>query len=555
MDAGAAVEDSVGTGEVRDVAVVGAGPAGMAAAVAAARSGARVWLLDPGQRPGGQCCPRPPGPGDRHVSGGWEGIRSAFARLEVELARWSRTGRVRLYLGTTVWAVESAGAVVGGQGVGVLAGERSAGAGGVGGAFVLHTRGEDRDRAPLSAVAARTVVLATGAHDRSLPFPGWDLPGVMTPGAVQALVTGSGVLPGRRILVAGTGPFLLSAAATLVRAGGRVVGVVEATGPGSLLVRRFARPRAWPVLPVAAARLARPLGVLARHRVPYLYRHRVLAAHGGTELRTVTVARVDRGWRPLPGTARTLDCDALAVGFGLIARADLAVQLGCALRLDADGGACVRVDGVLCSSVDGVFAAGEVVGIGGARTALLDGYLAGTAAAVGSGAAAPAAGRALRALARRRRRLAGSRALAQALHEGALLRDGWRGTLTDDTIVCRCEEVDAGRIRHAVTAWGANEPRTVKLFTRAGMGWCQGRVCGPAVAVLCPSPVDGAAAEARARSAARRPFVVPVPLGALAALAGPEAPDPAARPEVPDPAAGHGTGCPEEFGPGEGSSG
>ncbi|HET9657723.1 MAG TPA: NAD(P)/FAD-dependent oxidoreductase [Kineosporiaceae bacterium] len=478
-----------------DVAVIGGGPAGVAAAVTAAEAGAGVVLVDGAPRLGGQYYRRPPA-GSEQLSRGRRRHRwRAFDGLEARLEELVAAGRLQVLPGTTVWSAEG------------------------GSPFLLRTRGGDRDPlAPVGLLRARTVVLATGAHDRQLPFPGWDLPGVMTGGAAQALVKGSGVLPGQAVVVAGTGPFLLAVAATLLRAGGRVVAVVEANTPHRLLTRPSE------LLPGLgrSGQLAGFAALLVRHRVRYLARHRVLRAVGGDAVGAVVVARVDGQGRVRSGTERELACDVLAVGQGFVPQTDLAVQLGCPVGTGTDGGPAVTVDDLQQAGVPGVFAAGESTGVGGAELALVEGLVAGAAAARRLGLA-PAVDQDL--LRRRQRRVAGLRRFADALHRTFPADPGWAQRVDDATLICRCEEVTAGRVREAVTGLGAADPRTVKLLTRAGMGWCQGRICAEAVDRLCPPPPDPAAGTARMLSAAKRPLAVPVGLGALAAMDGP-GPDP-----------------------------
>jgi hypothetical protein len=323
---------------------------------------------------------------------------------------------------------------------------------------------------------------------------------VLTAGGAQSLLKGSKVLPGRRIVVAGTGPFLLPVAADLVSAGADVAGVFEANDP-----RRFAR------FPVALARNAGKLGeaagylaTLARHRVPVRNRHTVIAAHGDDALTAVTVARVTADWRPVPGTERRIDCDVLAVGCGFVPQVDVGLALGCAGRVAADGTLALAVDDRQATSVPGVFAAGEVTGVGGARLSLLEGAIAGHAL---SGVDASVH------LRRERSRHAAFAAAMAAVYP---VRDGWLTGLTGDTLVCRCEEVDHDAIRTAVGDLGARDARAVKLLTRAGMGWCQGRMCAAAVgcvvADLTGTPMDTADLAAMSR----RTLAQPVSLGQLA---------------------------------------
>ncbi|MFV0132650.1 NAD(P)/FAD-dependent oxidoreductase [Streptomyces sp. HMX87] len=453
------------------LAVIGAGPAGLAAALAADARGVRVALLDAAAGPGGQYFRQPAAAlGARHARA-LHHQRRTWERLRDGLA----ASGVQTLTGHHVWWVE----------------RRS-------GAFAVHALlGPGQDEP--AVVHADAVLLATGGYERVLPFPGWTLPGVVTAGGSQAMLKGSLVVPGRTAVVAGTGPLLLPVAAGLAAAGVRVAALVESAGPRGF--PRHARALARK-LPEGAGHAAR----LLRHRVRLLTRHTVVRAHGGGTSRSseaesggdrltgVTVAALDAAGRVRPGTERHLACDTLAVGHGMLPHTDLADGLGCALD-----GTAVAVDAEQRTTVPGVWAAGEATGIGGAGLALAEGHLAGRSVAARLHGTrfhpAPAAVAA-------RRRL---REAAAALDSAYATRPRWTDQVTDDTVVCRCEEVTAGAVREALDL-GAGDVRTVKLLTRAGMGWCQGRVCGPAVAGL-------AGCDA---SPARRPFARPVPLGVLA---------------------------------------
>ncbi|MET8623430.1 NAD(P)/FAD-dependent oxidoreductase [Kitasatospora sp. NPDC004669] len=453
-----------------DLAVVGAGPAGLAAAVTAADLGLHCVLLDGGQTSGGQYY-RHPAPGlgaarpDR-LHHGWSVYTGLAARL-------AAAERAEFRGGHQVWALE-----------------RTADG------FAVHvTRGPEacgRD-----TVRARSVLLATGAYERQLPFPGWTLPGVVTAGGAQAMLKAGLVLPGRRIVVAGSGPLLLAAASSLVSAGAEVPAVVEASD----YLGYARRPGVLAAVPAKLVEGAGHGSALLRHRVRLRRRSAVVEVHGTDRVTGVTVARLDADWRPRPGTERRIDCDALAVGHGLLPQIDLATELGADTLTGPDGAVALRVDARLRTSVPGLWSAGETNGVGGADLALAEGELA--AHAVAGVLPEPA-------LLRRRARLRTFAELMAGAHRPGA---GWTGWLRPDTDVCRCEEVPVARIREAVEELGAGDPRTVKLLTRAGMGWCQGRMCGPAVACL-----SGAAGSGPAGSGPdRRPLACPVPLSQLAA--------------------------------------
>lgn len=471
-DTGPAVEPAV------DLAVVGAGPAGLAAAVAAADLGLRTVLLDAAPRVGGQFY-RHPAPGLRAarpgaLHHGWK----LFAALDRRLRRHVDTGAVRYLAEHHVWSVAAAGS-----------------------GWLLHAVAGP-EGLTARTVRARAVLFATGAQERQLPFPGWTLPGVVAAGGAQAMLKAGLVLPGQRVVVAGSGPLLLAVAASLAQAGARVPLVAEAAG-----YTGYARGAA--VLAANPGKLLEGAGYAARllrHRVPVRTRHAVVAAHGGSRVEGVTVARLDRDWRPVPGSERRIDCDALAVGHGLLPQLELPVELGCRTRYLPDGSPALVVDADQRTTVPGLWAAGESTGVGGAGLALAEGESAARDIAAslgpvpGAGPSSPADPSALR---RRRARL---RAFAELMATAHRPGPGWTGWLSDDTEVCRCEEVTAGQVRAAVDELGAADQRTVKLLTRAGMGWCQGRICGPAVAALAGQDVP----------AGGRPLSCPVPLGVLA---------------------------------------
>ncbi|MEN3608762.1 NAD(P)/FAD-dependent oxidoreductase [Plantactinospora sp. ZYX-F-223] len=457
------------------LAVVGAGPAGLAAALAAADAGAEVTVLDLGQRPGGQYLRQPTVAGVRPAP-----HPARFADL---LRQADTHPRITVHSGQQVWSAEPADGAAGGA--------------------TLRLSGP----AGPTTLTAPVVLLAPGGYDRVVPFPGWDLPGVVTAGAAQALAKGQGVLVGRRVLVAGTGPFLLVAATGLASAGAEVAGVVEAAP-----LRRWCRhPLAVAGAPGKLAEAARHFTALRRHRIP-LWRGQAVTevVEDGAGLRA-TVRRVDGGWRPGEVT-RSVPVDAVCVGYGFTPSVDLAVALGCATRTDpADGSLVVTVDEWGRSSVPGVLVAGEATGVGGADLAVAEGRLAGLAAAHRLGLLDDAG--LARTTAPVVRRTARQRRFAAAMHRVHRVPDGWTDWLRDETVVCRCEEVTAGRLRADVARYGLDDIRALKLVTRVGMGLCQGRVCGRAAACLL------AAASGRDQPLedfAKRQIVMPVPLGAVA---------------------------------------
>jgi NADPH-dependent 2,4-dienoyl-CoA reductase/sulfur reductase-like enzyme len=384
-----------------DVLVVGAGPAGIAAACAAAESGARVGIVDDNPAAGGQIW-----------RGGAEHAPSAQAsEWHARLAR----ANVSFIYGAKVVARESADVLV----------------------------AETWERTLKLKFA--TLVIATGARERFLPFPGWTLPGVMGAGGLQALVKSGLSVARKRVVIAGSGPLLLAVAEYLRRAGAEIILIAEQSHAAR--IRGFAaRLLLHPAKLWQAIRLRRAL-----RGIPYHFGMWPVAAGGAEKLESVDLMR--------DGTKTRVACDYLACGFHLVPNVELAELLDCEIE-----NGFVRVNEVQETSANGIFCAGEPVGIGGVEAALIEGQIAGFAAA---GSLARARG-----LFSQR---AAARKFTSLLARTFALRDELRSLAAPETLVCRCEDVSHARLAE-YSDW-----RSAKLQTRCGMGACQGRVCGAAV--------------------------------------------------------------------------
>lgn len=473
---GTPIPDRTDGGERMNVLVIGAGPAGLAAAQAACERGASVTVIDSSGQLGGQYWrhlpTERPAAAERVLHHGWDTFSSLCGVADQATVR----------LSAQVWAIES-----GPSGVVVHA-------------AVGDADGDHRDMVALHPDA---LVLATGAHDRTLPVPGWTLPGVYSAGAAQAMAKGERIALGRRVVVSGAGPFLLPVTRSLGQAGAHVLGVYEA-GRVPALVRGWGR-RAWELAGAShkLTEFAGYIGHHVRHRVPYHLGSQVVAIHGTDRVEAATVARLDEQWRPVRGSERTVACDTVCLGHGFTPRLELPIAAGCALTADRY----VQVDDAQETSVGGVYAAGEITTLGGVDFALATGRIAGWTAAGGS-ASDPDIARAVR----DRRRFAAFAARIEAAHG---IRPGWVEWLTDDTVICRCEDVRYDRFRQTLAGTGEPGMRSTKLTTRAGLGLCQGRVCGRTVEALLANHRTGDRPPGDA-IVDRRPIAAPVTLGELA---------------------------------------
>lgn len=471
-----------------DIAVVGAGPAGLAAAVHCASTGAHVVLVDSARQPGGQYWRHPDETGPHTDESIGQHDWARFEHLRSRLRALRSSGRITYLPGRHVWFVEKVN-------------ERTT-------AHRLHlTAAEDDQHADtVRHLTAASLVLCPGGYDRQIPIDGWDLPGVMAAGGVQALLKQHRVPAGSRAVVAGTGPFLLPVATALAESGVTVAAVCEANSPAGWL----RDPRGTAAVPSKAVEAASYAMTLARHRIPYRTRTAITGISGDDQVRSVTLSKLDRSG-DIHRTAGTETVDLVALGWGFTPSVELVTAVGAETAVDTDGSLIATVDARQRSTTAGVYVAGEATGVGGASLAVAEGELAGVAAAGDLGHAVDA-GR----LARLTRTISRARRFARAMAKAHPVPPGWPAWLTDDTTVCRCEEVTYGDIAAARDELDGQDARTVKLLTRPGMGWCQGRVCGFATARLAVGEHGRALAHDDLYPIAKRPLCTPVTLEHLA---------------------------------------
>jgi NADPH-dependent 2,4-dienoyl-CoA reductase/sulfur reductase-like enzyme len=435
-----------------DVLVLGGGAGGLNAAAMAARAGARVLLVDERPQPGGQYYKQP--------------LRTAlpddaqFASGRALIAQANAAG-VAVLKGAQLWgAFEPLDLMI-------------------------------FDGASSVLCRPQRLIVATGAYERGLPFPGWTLPGVMTTGAAQTLLRSYAVLPGRRVLVAGNGPLNLQVALELARAGADVAAVVElARRPGPWAAAALAK--MLTSTPALAWRGRDYLAELKRRGILLLHRQVVASVdRAGARLRAQVVP-----W-PADGGAsgRGYEVDAVCVGYGFMPSNEVLRALGCRHAFDpARGHLVTERDGDGLTSVGHVYAVGDCTGLGGAPAAEAEGIIAGLAAARSLGLA-PAAGQE-RAAARARQRLRRHRRFQAGLWELFRAPHLLTELAGPETLICRCEELTLAEIESSFDG-GTQSIGAVKRATRAGMGRCQGRYCGPVLAAFAAArqslPLDEAA--------------------------------------------------------------
>lgn len=449
-----------------DIAIVGAGPAGLSAALAAAKAGCKVDLVDAGFAAGGQYWMQDPTGTPATTAQSSEGA----AQIEAV-----RAAGVTLHARSEVWS-----------------------------AFPDRTLGVQGPEGPFE-LAPRAIIIAGGAQDRVLPFPGWTLPGVMTPGAGQRLVKLGKIAPGERMVISGSGPFLLAVAQTLVENGTPPIALIEARKPHPGMLALLARyPGRWR----EAARLLRTARAISDHRSGFV----VTEAIGTEHVTAVRIAPIDASGAVAQQKSEIIaGIDTLLVGWGFRPNIELTALLRCRHDYDRDlGGWFCAVDTATGkTSVDGVYAAGETTGIGGSVPAQLSGRLAGLAAAADLGFVATEGDDERRGL---QRKLSKAKAFAAGLGRLYAPPPALIDLATDDTIVCRCEEITKSDIVAAFQA-GTSAVAGAKMWTRAGMGRCQGRICGFGIAEIA-ARLTGTDASAAGFNPPRIPLR-PVPLSAV----------------------------------------
>lgn len=445
-----------------DIAIVGGGPAGQAAALSLNERGLRVVVIDEQLRPGGQILRQPPREFD---VGGWMKGR-VYAPLRAQLRQFEAAAGIEWWGGRSVLGI----ARIAEQG------------------FALTISGMDG----VQRLSARRVLVAAGSQDLAVPLPGWTLPGVYAAGGIQAFVKSQKIVPGSRVVLAGTHPLQLLIAAQIVAAGGTVEAVLFAqrrmTMTGHLLRH-----------PLVAARHAGAL--LPAAEAMTLLRRRGVPVHFGVGLKAILGKECVTG---VTSDAGDMACDTVGLCYGFVPQSALPRMVGARTRpAGPAGGWATDCDPWMRSSVPGLYVAGETTGVAGAPAAMIEGRIAGAAIAIDCDLERTEAAEArLRSDRREYRRLL---RFAGMLDRVADPRE-YFPAMDNETLVCRCEDVSLGTLQPLIDGASAN---AIKLASRCGMGPCQGRNCEPSLVRLVGDAADpGFTARFPAR---------PVSIGDLAA--------------------------------------
>jgi len=415
--------------------IVGAGPAGVRAAQTLVAHGVRPVVVDEALRWGGQIYRQPP-PGFTRAKKTLYGFEAGRADA-VHSAMAGILDKIDYRPDTLVWSAE-------------------------GSQLDLLRQGE------MSTLPYSHLIVATGATDRVLPFPGWTLPGIYTLGAAQVALKFQGCAIGSRVVFAGTGPLLYLIAYQYAKAGANVAAVLDTAS----FADKAAAVPAMLGQPALFAKGLYYLGWLRLHGIAVHQSVELTRANGGDRVQAMH-------WRKA-GRDHHIDCDGVGFGYALRPETQLPDLLGCRFRYDKlQRGALPERDVAGRSSVAGVYLAGDGAGIMGADAAEWAGERAALALLADAGKTVDAAR-----AASLEKRLAGVASFRQGLERAFPFPAGWASAAPDELVICRCEEITAGELRRCVADTGAREMNRLKALTRVGMGRCQGRTCGVAAAEI-----------------------------------------------------------------------
>lgn len=429
-----------------DLVIVGGGPAGLSAAAEAAKHGLTVGLVDERATLGGQIY-------KQFGLGFVVKDESKLGRdylIGRKLIRAGEHKNVRIFRGTTAVSID---------------GDR----------VIIAT-----DGSAVETLVGKRILIASGAHDRPVTFPGWTLPGVLTAGGAQTLVKTQRVIPGKKILFAGSGPLALAFPAQLKSYGANVILALEAArsprfsdfvrlalaAPGNLRLLLDAVKYRW---------------TLARYRVPMRYRRIIIKVGGKNRVEYAIHAKADKNWRPIAGTEERIEVDTVCIGYGFFPSIELLRLAGCTFTYSENlGGPTVIADKWGRSTIENVFAAGDGTGVEGVYVAIAKGEVAALRIAQDLGVLSES--QVCELAETRFRRIDHKRKFQKVLLHMYRVGDGIYELADEQTVVCRCESVRRAQIDEAVDA--TSDVSVVKAYTRAGMGLCQGRNCHRQISAL-----------------------------------------------------------------------
>jgi thioredoxin reductase/bacterioferritin-associated ferredoxin len=427
--------------------VLGAGPAGIGAALAATEAGVETVIVDCAAEAGGQVYRAPlnlASPPENSAETG-QRLRDSLGECPAESVFECR-----------IWSVDR------------------------------NFRVDGIDPQGARMWRPKTIVAALGTTERVIPFPGWTTPGVFGLAATTLLLKSQSMLPGDNCVIAGSGPLLSAVAQGIIAGGGKVAAIVDLAGRGEWLA-------ATPALMSRPKDLWRGLKWvhdIRRAKVPVFFRHAVKAVEQAGDGLKISIEAVDgNGRRMTDRPVKTLSVDSLSIGNGLTPATELTRLLGAAHEFDVMAGGWVpTLDDGQRTTLEGLYAAGDGAGITGADAAFLEGKIAGFTVALDLKRIDEVGYRRLSAnpAARLKRVARAGRRMARLM----ALREGHISGIEPDTIVCRCEDVTRREVDAAIDL-GASDINQLKSWTRCGMGPCQGRTCGDVVAAIVATRKGG----------------------------------------------------------------
>jgi NADPH-dependent 2,4-dienoyl-CoA reductase/sulfur reductase-like enzyme len=456
--------------------IIGGGPGGISAAIEAAKAGLTVTVLDENDRIGGQIY--------RQLEKGFKvddlNIMGKDYKKGLELCSQFEElkGKIIYLNNATVWGIFNNRTI----------------------AFARNGRSE--------RLQFDKLLIAAGAYDRPVPFPGWTLPGVLTAGGAQKLVKMERVIPGKKILLAGTGPLQLVLADQLLQAGCEITAILEA---GEIKKNWLKLMKGmWGNWEYMADGLIY-LHHIKKAGIPVLRNHIITEARGDNQVEAVVVAKVDKDWRPIADTKQTIKVDTVCLGYGLVTSSELTSLAECEHEYENAWGGYVPVrTGTMETTVQGIYAVGDGARVAGSKVAIEEGRIVGIVIANALGYVSDE--KKWITVKESKKSIAKYNRLRKVLDEISRPRPGLYELAGNETIICRCEEVTFREIRAAMSKEGS-KAKDIKRTTRLGMGSCGGRMCGPTIIELLKnkSGPDSRSPE----NLAPRPPVKPIPIGVL----------------------------------------